>query len=85
MILFLREQIKEKKVVVMKNLTFVAGLIALVVGLSAASAALVMVLWNWVMVSIFGLPAISFWLAWGLMILCSFLFKSAARISTKKG
>ena len=69
----------------MKTLTLVAGLIALVVGASAASAALVMVLWNWVMVSIFGLPTISFWLAWGLMILCGILFKSVTRIITKKG
>lgn len=69
----------------MKNLTLIAGLFALVIGLSAAVAAIVMALWNWVMVSIFGLPAISFWLAWGLMILCSILFKSTARISTKKG
>lgn len=68
----------------MKNLNIIAGIFALVIALSAATAAIVMVLWNWVMVSIFGLPAISFWLAWGLMILCSILFKSVARITTTR-
>lgn len=68
----------------MKNLNIIAGIFALVIALSAATAALVMVLWNWVMVSIFGLPAISFWLAWGLMILCGILFKSTARIITRR-
>lgn len=68
----------------MKNLAIIAGIFALIIGLSAALAAIVMALWNWVMVSIFGLPAISFWLAWGLMILCSILFKSTARIITRR-
>ena len=68
----------------MKNLNIIAGIFALVIALSAATAAIVMVLWNWVMVSIFGLPAISFWLAWGLMILCSILFKSVAHITTTR-
>ena len=33
-------------------------------------------LWNWLMPSIFNLPSIGFWQAWGLMLLCSILFKS---------
>ena len=69
----------------MKNFNIIAGIFALIIGLSAALAAIVMVLWNWVMVSIFGLPAISFWLAWGLMILCGILFKSTAHITTRRG
>ena len=68
----------------MKSVSIIAGIFALVIALSAATAAIVMVLWNWVMVSIFGLPAISFWLAWGLMILCGILFKSVARITTTR-
>lgn len=36
-----------------------------------------MLLWNWLMPVIFGLCKISFWQAFGLMILCSFLFKSS--------
>jgi hypothetical protein len=35
-----------------------------------------MLLWNWLMPSIFGLPAITFWKAWGLIILAHILFKS---------
>ncbi len=36
----------------------------------------VMLLWNWLMPSIFGLPIISFWKAWGLLILSHLLFKA---------
>lgn len=35
---------------------------------------LVMLLWNWLMPSIFGLPAISFMQAAGLLVLCKILF-----------
>jgi hypothetical protein len=37
---------------------------------------LVMLLWNWLMPAIFGLGPISFWKAWGLVILAHLLFKS---------
>jgi len=37
---------------------------------------LVMLLWNWLMPAIFGLTAITFWQAWGLVILCHILFKA---------
>ena len=37
---------------------------------------LVMLLWNWVAVELFGLPTISFWMAFGLRWLCGLLFKS---------
>lgn len=32
-------------------------------------------LWNWLMPAIFNLPTISFWQAWGIMVLSSILFK----------
>lgn len=35
----------------------------------------VQLLWNELMPALFGCPEISFWQAWGLMILCSLLFK----------
>lgn len=35
-----------------------------------------MLLWNWLMPDIFGLPRINYWQAMGLMMLCSILFKS---------
>ena len=37
---------------------------------------LVMLLWNWVMVGVFSLPVISFWIAVGISLLISLLFKS---------
>lgn len=36
----------------------------------------VQLLWNGLITSIFGLRKIGFWEAWGLLILCSILFKS---------
>lgn len=35
----------------------------------------VMLLWDWLMPTLFGLPEITWFQAWGLMILCSLLFK----------
>ena len=36
----------------------------------------VMLLWNWLMPDIFGLTTITFWQAWGLVILTHIFFKS---------
>lgn len=36
----------------------------------------VMLLWNWLMPAIFGLGVISYWQAWGLVLLSHILFKS---------
>jgi len=35
----------------------------------------VMLLWNWLMPDIFGLKRLTYWQAWGLLILCHILFK----------
>ncbi len=35
----------------------------------------VMLLWNWLMPEIFGLPLINYWKAWGLLALSFILFK----------
>lgn len=43
-----------------------------------------MLLWNWLMPVIFGLCKITFWQSLGLMILCSFLFKSSNTTTSKK-
>lgn len=48
-------------------------ILALIIGLAAISSAVVMWLWNWLMPSLFGLPLISFWQAFGLMLLFNFL------------
>jgi hypothetical protein len=36
---------------------------------------LVMLLWNWIIPPVFGLTTITFWQAWGLVILTHILFK----------
>ena len=55
---------------------FIAVIIGILIGLafSAFGAWLVMLLWNWVVVAIFGLPKLSFWLAWGLTFLLGLIF-----------
>ena len=47
-----------------------AALIALLLGF------VVMLLWNWLMPEIFGLPEITFWQAWGLFLLSKILLGS---------
>ncbi len=46
------------------------AVIALVFGLVA------MVLWNWIMPDVFGLRPLTYWQAWGLVLLAHILFKS---------
>ncbi len=36
---------------------------------------IVMLLWNWLMPDIFGLPHVTYWQAWGLMLLSCIFFK----------
>ena len=43
--------------------------------LLALCGLVVMLLWNWLMPEIFGLKQVNYWQAWGLLILCSILFK----------
>ena len=50
--------------------------IAWTFGLMCLQSWIVMLLWNWVAVGLFGAPALSFWVAFGLRWLCSLLFKS---------
>ncbi|MGL5720107.1 MAG: hypothetical protein ACRCYP_04880, partial [Alphaproteobacteria bacterium] len=50
---------------------------------SLLSALPVMFLWNWLMPSIFGLKAISFFQSLGLCVLCSLLFRSSSSSSSK--
>jgi len=47
-----------------------AALLAFLFGL------IVMALWNWLMPGIFGIRAISYWEAWGLVLLAHILFKA---------
>lgn len=52
--------------------------LGLVFGLLCLEAWFIMLLWNAVIPVIFaGVPTISFWLAFGLMLLCNLLFKGS--------
>ena len=45
------------------------------IGLAFLFGWIVMLLWNWLMPDIFGLKRVTYWQAWGLLILCCILFK----------
>jgi hypothetical protein len=48
----------------------IAAVLALLFGL------LVMVLWNWIMPEVFGLPPLTYWQSWGIVLLAHILFKA---------
>lgn len=50
-----------------------AGVVALVVVAAFVMGAAVMLLWNWLMPTLFALPAIGFWQAVGLLVLSKLL------------
>jgi hypothetical protein len=51
------------------------GGLTLAVVIAFAFGWIVMYLWNYLMPAIFGLPAINFWQAWGLVVLSHILIK----------
>ncbi len=53
-------------------LAVIAILILFLAG-SALGALIFMLLWNWLMPYLFSLPEVSFWMAWGLLWLLSFI------------
>ena len=55
--------------------------IAWTFGMMCLQSWIVMLLWNWVAVGLFGAPALSFWVAFGLRWLCSLLFKSKLTVN----
>jgi len=61
---------------ILRSIGMIIGGIALGVVVAFLFGWLVMLLWNWLMPVIFGLSAISFWQAWGLVILSHILFKT---------
>ena len=50
--------------------------LGIVFGCLCLRAWILMLLWNWIAVSLFNAPALNIWLALGLSLLCSMLFKS---------
>ena len=55
------------------NILYLVGLLMLVIILIGGP---LMILWNWLMPTIFGLPEIGFWQACGLQLLATILFKT---------
>ncbi|MBU0927592.1 MAG: hypothetical protein KKA67_07570 [Spirochaetes bacterium] len=53
----------------------VVGGAALAVGFAFLFGWVVMLLWNWLMPEIFGLPRIGYWQGWGLVLLSHILIK----------
>ena len=61
-------------------LVFVVAL-GLVFGVMAFEAWILMLLWNAVVTSLWvGAPSLTFWLAFGLILICNILFKSVNRV-----
>lgn len=66
-----------------KIVGIVVAFLALTFALSLLFAWPVMVLWNWVCVSVLGLKVITFWQSWGLLFLCGLLFKNTNTSTSK--
>ena len=66
----------------------VLGVILLVIGGLVLTTLLLgwplMLLWNWLMPTLFGLPFITFWQAVGLNLLSTVLFKSSSSFKSNK-
>ena len=62
-------------------IAFIVGFLGMAFGLWCLQAWLVMLLWNWVVVSLFGAPVLTFWLSFGLVWLFHLLTKGLAKIT----
>jgi len=60
----------------MNLLNSVVTIVIIVVGVSLLFALPVMLLWDWLMPTLFGLKEITLFQAWGLTWLCGMLFKN---------
>jgi hypothetical protein len=70
-------------VAILAIIGIVIGALALSFGVMCFQAWLVMLLWNWIAVGLFGAPVLTFWVAFGLRLLCSLLFKSNVTVNKK--
>ena len=57
----------------------VIGGISFAVAMAFLFGLFVKLLWNWIMPEIFGLPEITYWQSWGLVLLSHMLFKLGAK------
>lgn len=70
-------------VAILAIIGIVIGAIAWTFGIMCLKSWLVMLLWNWIAVDLFGAPVLGFWVAFGLRWLCSLLFKSKITVNKK--
>lgn len=63
-------------------LIFLATLVVLLL-FGLIYSAIIMWIWNAVIVVLFGLPFISYWQAFGLYILCNILFKNTTNVRSE--
>lgn len=68
----------------MRTVTIIIGGLVLSVALWFGCAAIIRILWNWLMPDIFGLKEISYWQSVGLVILCNLLVSSTHRFEVKE-
>ena len=61
----------------------IIGALAWAFGMMCLQAWIVMLLWNWIAVDLFGAPLLGCWMAFGLRWLCSLLFKSKVTVNKK--
>ena len=69
---------------VLAVIAFIVSFLGMAFGLWCLQAWLVMLLWNWVMVALFNLPALTFWLSFGLVRLFQLLTKGLVKITISK-
>ncbi len=69
---------------VLAVIAFIIGFLGMAFGLMCLQAWLVMLLWNWVAVTLFGAPVLSFWLSFGLVWLLHLLTKGLVKITVGK-
>ena len=55
------------------------------IALLALFGLFVMLLWNWLMPDLFGFKQLDYWQAWGLLILCTILFKGFGSSNNSSG
>jgi hypothetical protein len=67
---------------ILATIMLVAGMTSFIVIFGLVMSLPVMLLWDWIMPTIFGLTKITWLQAWGLLILCGLLFKSG--VTNKK-
>lgn len=67
---------------ILVTILLIVLVLALAFGVLCFEGWLVMLLWNAVVVSVFGAPTLSFWLSVGLLLLCNLLFKTIIRIKS---